>query len=85
MFPVGLGYYLHLLFGCIAVRFDQGGWLSAIGIVWAMLVEQGDQASDAGLGQRTGFISVQADAFLLKGSPEALDKDVFEVSGFSDH
>jgi hypothetical protein len=42
-----------------------------MGSVWAMVVVEGDPSPDAGLGLRPRFPSVQENAFILQGPPEA--------------
>ena len=39
--------------------------------VGPLVIAEGDPASDAGLGLRPGFPSVQIDAFIFQGPPEA--------------
>ncbi len=56
-----------------------------MGSVWAMVVVEGDPAPDAGPGLRSGFPSVQVDAFILQGPPEALDEDVVEAASLAVH
>lgn len=56
-----------------------------MGSVWAMVVVEGDPAPDADLGLRPGFPSVQIDAFILQGAPEALDEDVVDAAPFAVH
>ena len=51
-----------------------------MGSVWALVVVEGDPAPDASLGLRAGSPSVQVDAFILQGPPEALDEDVVEAA-----
>jgi hypothetical protein len=48
-------------------------------------VVEGDPAPDACLGLRSAFPSVQLDAFILQGSPEAPDEDVVEAAPLAVH
>ena len=56
-----------------------------MGGVGPLVVVEGDPASDARLGLRPGFPSVQVNTFILQRPPETLDKDVVQVSGFAIH
>lgn len=56
-----------------------------MGSVWAMVAVEGDPASDASLGLRSGFSGVQVDAFIVQLPPQALDEDVGEAAIFSVH
>jgi hypothetical protein len=49
-FRVDLSYCLHLLIGFDVVEVDHVGWLTAVGGMWALLVVEGDPASDASPG-----------------------------------
>ena len=49
------------------------------------MVVKGDPAPDAGSRLRPGFPSVQIDAFILQGAPEALDEDVVDAAPFAVH
>ena len=49
------------------------------------MVVKGDPAPDAGSRLRPGFPSVQIDAFILQGAPEALDEDVVDEAPFAVH
>jgi hypothetical protein len=59
--------------------------VSAMGSVWAMVVVEGDPASDACLGLRSGFPGVQIDAFILQGPPQALDEDAVQAPALDVH
>lgn len=65
-----MSYGLHLLVGLCCVAVDNAGRLSAMGGVGPLVVVEGDPAPDASLGLRSGFPSVQVDAFILLGAPE---------------
>ena len=84
-FPAELSYCLHLLIGFNVIEVDHGGRLSAMGSVWVMVVVEGDLAADSGFGLRFGFPGVQVDAFILQGSPEALNEDVVEAAPLAVH
>ena len=56
-----------------------------MGSVWAMVVVEGDPASDASLCLRPGFPIGQVDAFILQGPPKALDEDLVETAPLSIH
>lgn len=56
-----------------------------MGGVWPLVIVECDPASDGGLGLRSGFPSMQIDAFILQGPPEALDEDVVDTAPFPIH
>ena len=49
------------------------------------MVVEGDPAPDAGPRLRSGFPSVQIDAFILQGPPQPLDEDVVDAAPFAIH
>ena len=85
VFPGDLSYCLHLLISFDAVEVDHGGRLTAMGSVLALVVVEGDPAPDADPSLRSSFPSVQIDAFILQGPPEAFDEDVVETAPFAVH
>ena len=48
------------------------------------VVLEGGPAPNTSLGLRSCFPGVQVEAFVLCGTPEALDEDVVELTGFGD-
>lgn len=56
-----------------------------MGSVWAMVVVEGDPATDASLSLRAGLPRMQINAFILQGPPEAFDEDVVEAAPFTVH
>ena len=50
-----------------------------------LMVVESEPAPDAGLRLRPGFPSVQIDAFILEGPPQALDKDVVHATALAVH
>jgi hypothetical protein len=65
-FLADLSYCLHLLIGFDCLEVDHGGRLSAMGGVRPLVVVEGDPAPDTCLDLRSGFSSVQIDAFILQ-------------------
>ena len=55
------------------------------GLVWAMVVVEGDPAPDASPCLRTVLPGVQIDAFIFQGPPETLDEDVVEAAALAVH
>lgn len=80
-----LGYSLPLLVGFDLVEVDHGGRLPAMGGVGPLVVVEGDPPTDAILGLRAGLPSVQIDALILQGPPEAFDEDVVDAAPFAVH
>jgi hypothetical protein len=64
---------------------DHGGRLTDMGSVRALVVAEGDPAPDADLSLRPGFPSVQIDAFILQGPPEAFYEDVVDAPALAIH
>ena len=56
-----------------------------MGSVWASVVVECDPATDASPDLRSGLRSVQIDAFILQGPPEALNEDVVEAATLAVH
>ena len=56
-----------------------------MGSVLAMVVGEGDPATDGSLGLRAGLLRMQIDAFILQGPPKAFDEDVVEAAPFTVH
>ena len=56
-----------------------------MGSVRALIVAKGDTAPDAIPCLRPGFLSVQINAFILEGPPEALDADVVDTAPLAVH
>ena len=54
-----------------------------MGSVWAMVVVEGDPATDASPRLRAGLPGVLVDAFILQGPPETLDENVVEAAPLS--
>lgn len=54
-----------------------------MGSVWPLVAVEGDPPTDACLGLRPGFPSVQVDAFILQRPPEALNEDVVETGALA--
>jgi hypothetical protein len=50
-----------------------------------LMVVKSDPAPDASSLLRPGFPSVQIDAFILQGAPEALEEDVVDAATFAIH
>ena len=53
--------------------------------VWPLVIAEYDPAADGGFGLRSGYPSVQVDAFGFQGPPEALDEDVVDALPFAVH
>ena len=73
--------WLHLLIGFDCGEADHGGRLSAMVCTGAGTVAEGDRAPDARHGLWSGLPGEQADAFLLRGPPQAFDENAVKVSG----
>ena len=56
-----------------------------MGGVGPLVVVEGDPSANAGLGLRAGLPSVQIDALILQGPPEALNEDVVEAAPLAVH
>jgi hypothetical protein len=56
-----------------------------MGSVRALVVIEGDPAPDAIPCLRSGLPSVEMDAFILEGPPQALDEDVVDAAPFAVH
>ena len=80
-----LRYNLHLLIGFNGVKVDHGGRLTAMRSVWAMVVVEGDLATDANLSLRAGLPSLQIDALILQGPLKAFYEDVVEAMPYTVH
>jgi hypothetical protein len=65
-FPGNLSYDLRMLIDCDCVEVYYGGWFSAMGRVWSLVVVEGDPAPDADPRLRSGFPSVQIDEIILQ-------------------
>ena len=56
-----------------------------MGSVGSSMVVEVDPVPNTNLGLRSRFPGVQIDAFILQGSPEALDEDVVDAASFAVH
>ena len=50
-----------------------------------LVIVEGDPSRHTSLGLRAGFPSMQIDALILQGPPEALDEDVVEAAALAIH
>ena len=80
-----LSYCLRLLIGFDGVEVDHGGRLPAMGGVGSPMIIEGNPLADGSLGLRPCFPSVQVDAFILEGPPEAFDEDVVDAAPLAVH
>ena len=56
-----------------------------MGGVGSPMIIEGNPLANGSLGLRPRFPSVQVDAFILEGPPEALDEDIVDASAFAVH
>ncbi len=56
-----------------------------MGGVWAFVIIEGNPLADGSLGLRSRVPSVQVDAFILQGPPEAFDENVIDAASFAVH
>ena len=76
---------MHLLIGFDCVEVNHRGRLTAMASVRALVVVKGDPAPDAIPCLRSGFPSVEIDAFILEGPARAVRWICCRCSAFAVH